>query len=264
MEVMRKYELEVGARNVDDALAAWRGGADRVELYVSPTEGALTPSYGLVKQMMEVKKATGIGLGIFVMIRPRSGDPLYTDSEFDVMLRDTEALYDAGAEGFMCGIVTPEGELDVKRMKKIIDKVPGRRFTLHRGFESVRDQSRALEQAVDLGIEFILTGALLPGYQFDFKRLMKLHEQAAGRIKIMVALGGAFKTPDLPQLLIPGMPFDYHIVNGYRQRKSAMKFVPGMEPGDDDYLMKKLETVDYLEESTVREIRDIMDKYLDK
>ena len=71
-----KYELEVGARNVADALAAWRGGADRVELYVSPSEGALTPSYGLVKEMMEVKKATGIGLGIFVMIRPRSGDPL--------------------------------------------------------------------------------------------------------------------------------------------------------------------------------------------
>ena len=55
---------------------------------------------------------------------------------------------------------------------------------------------------MDLGIEFILTGAILPGYQFDFKRLMKLHEQAAGRIKIMVALGGAFKTPDLPQLLM--------------------------------------------------------------
>jgi copper homeostasis protein len=259
-----KYEHEVGARNVADALSAWRGGADRVELYVSPTEGALTPSYGLVKEMMEVKKATGIGLGIFVMIRPRSGDPLYTDEEFKVMLRDTEALYDAGAEGFMCGIVTPEGELDVKRMKQIIDKVPGRRFTLHRGFESVKDQSKALEQAVDLGIEFILTGGLMPGYQFDFKRLMALHEQAAGRIKIMVALGGAFKTPDLPQLLIPGMPFDYHIVNGYRQRKSEMKYVPGMKPGDDDYLMKNLSTVDYLEESTVREIRDIMDKYLDK
>ena len=256
-----KYELEVGARNVADALAAWRGGADRVELYVSPSEGALTPSYGLVKEMMEVKKATGIGLGIFVMIRPRSGDPLYTDEEFKVMLRDTEALYDAGAEGFMCGIVTPEGELDVKRMKQIIDKVPGRRFTLHRGFESVKDQSKALEQAVDLGIEFILTGALLPGYQFDFKRIMELHEQAAGRIKIMVALGPAFQTPDLPRLLIPGMPFDYHIVNGYRQRLSNMKFVPGGEALDDDHLKKKLGKIDYLEESAVRELRDIFNKY---
>lgn len=259
-----KYELEVGARSVADALSAWRGGADRVELYVSPTEGALTPSYGLVKQMAEVKKSTGIGLGIFAMIRPRAGDFLYTDSEFDVMLRDTDALYEAGADGFMCGIVTPDGELDVKRMKQIKDRVPDRKFTLHRGFESVRDQSKALEQSVDLGIDMILTGALRPGNNFDFERIMKLHAQAAGRIKIMVALGPAFRTPDLPKLLIPGMPLDYHIVNGYRTRRSAMKYVPGMKPGDDDFLMKHLNTEEYLEESTVREIRDIMDKYLDK
>jgi hypothetical protein len=93
---------------------------------------------------------------------------------------------------------------------------------------------------------------------------MALHEQAAGRIKIMVALGPSFKTPDLPQLLIPGMPLDFHIVNGYRQRKSGMRYLPGMEPGDDDFLMKHLSTVDYLEEATVREIRDIMNKYTDK
>ena len=79
-----KYELEVGARTVTDALSAWYGGADRVELYVSPTEGALTPSAGLVRRMMKVKKAAGIGLGIFAMIRPRAGDALYTDEEFNV------------------------------------------------------------------------------------------------------------------------------------------------------------------------------------
>ncbi|MBO5723394.1 MAG: hypothetical protein J6S58_01050 [Lentisphaeria bacterium] len=259
-----RYELEVGARSVEDALSAFYGGADRVELYVSPTEGALTPSAGLVRRMMKVKKETGISLGIFAMIRPRSGDPLYTDAEFDVMLEDTEILCEAGAEGFMAGIVTPEGELDVKRMKMLMDRIPGKRFTLHRGFECVRDQARALEQAVDLGVEFILTGGMLPDGSFDFERLMALHKQAAGRIKIMVALGPSFQTQDLPKLLIDGMPSDFHIVNGYRQRLSAMKYVPGMKPGDDDYLMQKLASVDYLEQSTVREIRDIMDRYLDK
>lgn len=257
-----KYELEVGARSVEDALSAWYGGADRVELYVSPTEGALTPSAGLVRRMMKVKKDLGIGLGIFAMIRPRSGDPLYTDEEFDVMLEDTRILCDAGAEGFMAGIVTPDGELDVKRMKQLMDLIPGKRFTLHRGFECVKDQSRALEQAVDLGVEFILTGGMLPDNTFDIKRLSALHEQAAGRIKIMVALGPAFQTQDLPKLLIDGMPSDFHIVNGYRQRNSKMRYVPGMKPGDDDYLMQKLAKVDYLEQSTVREIRDIMDRYL--
>ena len=77
----------------------------------------------------------------------------------------------------------------------------------------------------------------------------------------MVALGPAFKTPTLPELLLEDMPTDFHIVNGYRQKKSLMKYVPGMKPGDDDYLMQRLSTVEYLEESTVREIRNIMDEY---
>lgn len=259
-----KYELEVGARSVTDALSAWNGGADRVELYVSPTEGALTPSAGLVRRMMKVKKETGIGLGIFAMIRPRAGDPLYTEEEFHVMLEDTEILHDAGADGFMAGIVTAEGELDVKRMKQLIDKVPGKRFTLHRAFESVKDQSKALEQAVDLGIEFILTGGLKPDLSFDISRLRALHKQAAGRIRIMVALGPAFQTQRLPELLLEDMPLDFHIVNGYRTKKSLMRYVPGMKPGDDDYLMQRLSSVEYLEESTVREIRNIMDEYKTK
>lgn len=259
-----KYELEVGARSVTDALSAWNGGADRVELYVSPTEGALTPSAGLVRRMMKVKKETGIGLGIFAMIRPRAGDPLYTEEEFHVMLEDTEILHDAGADGFMAGIVTAEGELDVKRMKQLIDKVPGKRFTLHRAFESVKDQSKALEQAVDLGIEFILTGGLNPDLSFDISRLRALHKQAAGRIKIMVALGPAFQTQRLPELLLEDMPLDFHIVNGYRTKKSLMRYVPGMKPGDDDFLMQRLSSVEYLEESTVREIRNIMDEYKTK
>lgn len=259
-----KYELEVGARSVTDALSAWNGGADRVELYVSPTEGALTPSAGLVRRMMKVKKETGIGLGIFAMIRPRAGDPLYTEEEFHVMLEDTEILHDAGADGFMAGIVTAEGELDVKRMKQLIDKVPGKRFTLHRAFESVKDQSKALEQAVDLGIEFILTGGLKPDLSFDIDRLRALHKQAAGRIRIMVALGPAFQTQRLPELLLEDMPLDFHIVNGYRTKKSLMRYVPGMKPGDDDFLMQRLSSVEYLEESTVREIRNIMDEYKTK
>ena len=62
---MAKYQLEVGARTVEDALSAWRGGADRVELYVSPMEGALTPSMGLVQAAVQAKKDTNIGLGLY-------------------------------------------------------------------------------------------------------------------------------------------------------------------------------------------------------
>ena len=85
---MAKYQLEVGARTVEDAMSAWRGGADRVELYVSPTEGALTPSAGLVYSAVAAKKAAGSNLGLYCMLRPRSGDFLYSDADFDTLLRE--------------------------------------------------------------------------------------------------------------------------------------------------------------------------------
>ena len=258
---MAKYQLEVGARTVDDAMSAWRGGADRVELYVSPTEGALTPSMGLVQAAVQAKKETGIGLGLYVMLRPRSGDFLYSDADFDTLLRDTDNLYAAGADGFMCGIVTADGMLDVKRMKEVMKRCPGKPFTLHRGFESTRDQFRTLEECVDLGINYILTGGLLPNGGLDTARLAQLVEKAAGRIKIVVALGSGFQVAMLDPIIQQSNCTEYHIVNGYRKRISGMKWVPGCEALDDDHLRKKLGTVDYLEESAVRELRDIFDKY---
>ena len=258
---MAKYQLEVGARTVDDALSAWAGGADRVELYVSPTEGALTPSMGLVQAAVRAKKETNIGLGLFVMLRPRSGDFLYTARDFDTLLQDTENLYAAGADGFMSGIVTEEGLLDIKRMKEVMKRCPGKPFTLHRGFESTRDQFRTLEECVDLGIDYILTGGLTPDGQLDTLRLAKLIEKADNRIKIVVALGSGFKVDMLGPIIEQSGAVEYHIVNGYRQRLSQMKWAPGCEALDDDHLRQKLGKIDYLEESAVRELRDIFNKY---
>lgn len=258
---MAKYQLEVGARTVEDALAAWRGGADRVELYVSPTEGALTPSAGLVKSAAEARRAAGSDLGLFVMLRPRSGDSLYSDAEFETLKRDAEILYEMGGDGFMCGIVTADGELDVPRMREIMRRVPGKPFTLHRAFESTRDQFRTLEQAVDLGIDYILTGGLIPGGGLDTARLAALIKHAAGRIKIVVALGSGFQVELLAPIIEQSGATEYHIVNGYRTRPSRMRFVPGGEALDDDHLRKRLGVVDYLEERTVRELRDIFNRY---
>lgn len=255
------YELEVGARTVDDAVAAWRGGARRVELYASPTEGALSPSAGLVRAVVDEKEKRGMDLDLFVMIRPRAGDMLYRDSEFDIMKHDTEILRAAGAEGFMCGILTPDGDLDLPRLQEIVRLAGGRRFTLHRAFDSARDQFRTLEEAIDLGIEFILTGGLRPDLSFDYDRLAALRDRAAGRIKVMVALGLEFDPArlDRPVLERIGLA-DYHIVNGFRQRPSAMRYAPVADALDDDYLKKGLESIEYLDEAAVREIRDRFDR----
>ena len=140
-----KYQLEVGARTVDDVLAAERGGADRVELYSSPLEGALTPSAGLIQSAVEAVKH----LKLFVMIRPRAGDFLYSRREFETMQRDVGIALEMGADGIMCGILDADGRLDVTRMRSLIAQCGERSFTLHRAFDFSRYPLETLEQAID-------------------------------------------------------------------------------------------------------------------
>ncbi|MFA6931337.1 MAG: copper homeostasis protein CutC [Lentisphaeria bacterium] len=256
-----RYQLEVGARTLEDALAAWRGGANRVELYVSPTEGALTPSAGLVRAVVEARRQQNFTLGLFAMLRPRAGDMFYSSSEFNIMQQDLEILLDQGIDGLMFGILSPDGELDVPRMRHLIQSAPGKIITLHRAFDGVRDPFRTLEQAVDLGIQYLLCGGFSQSGCWDRQLLPSLLERAAGRIQLVMALGPAFQTPQLGKILQETAFEQFHIVNGYRKRPSQMQYQPGIETPKDDYLQKTSSYVEYLEEQTVREIRNIMDQF---
>lgn len=256
-----RYQLEVGARTLDDALAAWRGGANRVELYVSPTEGALTPSAGLVRAVVEARRQQNFTLGLFAMLRPRAGDMFYSSSEFNIMQHDLEILLDQGIDGLMFGILHPDGELDLPKMRQLIKAARGKTITLHRAFDAVRDPFRTLEQAVDLGIQYLLCGGLAQSGCWDRQLLPSLIERAAGRIQLVMALGPTFQTPHLEKILQETQFGQFHIVNGYRKRPSEMQYQPGIEAQKDDYLQKTSSYVEYLEEQSVREIRHIMDKF---
>jgi copper homeostasis protein len=252
-----KYMLEVGARTVDDVLAAESGGADRVELYSSPLEGALTPSAGLIKNAVEAVTT----LKLFVMIRPRAGDFIYSDREFQTMQRDVETAVELGADGVMCGILDADGNLDIKRMKDLIKRAGGRKFSLHRAFDFSRNPRRTLEEAIELGCNYILTIGQKNEATFDRETLLEIIEEARGKINIMIGLGADFNTQaELDNIIRETGAFEYHIVNGYRQRPSEMKWT-GKEKGQDDYLKNTMFSIDYLSEAAVREVRDILDKY---
>lgn len=255
------YQLEVGARIIDDVIAASNGGADRVELYVSPTEGALTPSAGFVKEACLLKKELAFSMQLLAMIRPRAGDMLYTAVEFAVMQSDLEIIIEQGIDGVMFGILEPDGSLDIPRLKKLVQISAGKSMTLHRAFDAVKDPFVALEQAIDLGFEYVLCGGMQQAGCWDRKILPKLYEKAAGRIKMVMAFGPAFKTESLPAYLAENPFTEFHIINGFRQRPSKMEFLPGFEAGSDDFLLRGRKTIEYLEESTVREIREIMDNF---
>lgn len=250
-----KLHLEVGARTVDDALAAERGGADRVELYSSPLEGALTPSAGLVKVAAEAV----VRLKLFVMIRPRAGDFLYTDAEFDTMRRDVDLALDMGADGIMSGILDADGRLDMARMQAIMRQCGNKPFTLHRAFDFARDPLDTLERAIDLGCDYVLTMGQESEALFDRELRQKIYAAAEGRIEVAVALGADFPTSDLPKVFAETGARHYHVVNGYRRRPSDMRWKLGDETRSD-YLRETMFTIEYLSEEAVRQARDVLDR----
>ncbi|MBT3380602.1 MAG: copper homeostasis protein CutC [Lentisphaerae bacterium] len=249
------YHLEVGARTVEDVLAAERGGADRVELYASPLEGALTPSAGLIKSAAEAARIT-----LFVMIRPRAGDFLYTAREFETIQRDVDIALEMGADGIMCGILKPDGELDTARMKPLIAQCGDTPFALHRAFDFSRDPLETLELAIDLGCESVLTMGQEGEALFSRELRQQILAAAGDRIKVVIALGADFDTAtELRDVMRETGAREYHIVNGYRKRPSGMRWTLNAET-HSDFLRETMFSMDYLCEHAVREIRDIFDQ----
>src|ERR1700744_1052729 len=150
----KKIQLEVCANSVASALAAQEGGAHRVALCDNLENGGTTPSFG---QILQARKQLTIKL--YVLIRPRSGDFLYNDLEYEIMKADVRGCIEAGCDGIVIGILNADGTIDKARNKELVDmaKSKGLGVTFHRAFDMVADQNKALEDIIELGCERILT-----------------------------------------------------------------------------------------------------------
>lgn len=140
--------------SVESALAAERGGADRFELCGNLIIGGTSPSPALYRAVRRETKAE-----IHVLLRPRFGDFLYTDREFGILLEEAESFLEWGADGIVCGCLTPQGALKERRMRRLTELAhsAGARFTLHRAFDVCRDPMEALSLCEALGVDLILT-----------------------------------------------------------------------------------------------------------
>src|ERR1700761_8620280 len=132
-----QIQLEVCANSVASALAAQEGGAYRVELCENLEGGGTTPSFG---QILVARKQLHIKL--FVLIRPRTGDFLYTDEEYQVMLADVKGCINAGCDGIVIGILNPDGTVDKPRCREIVEMAKKHKLgtTFHRAFDMCTDQ----------------------------------------------------------------------------------------------------------------------------
>ena len=179
-----KYCLEVCVDSVRSAIAAEEGGADRIELCKSLVTGGISPGVTLLKQ---VKQYTG--LPVRVLLRPRFGDFCSDSYELEEMKEDIVRYREAGADGIVTGLLTPEGNLDLPAMQDLLVAAEGMDVALHRAFDMCRDPFETLEQAVSLGCKTILTSGQKASAWEGRELLKKLVQQADGRIEILAGAG---------------------------------------------------------------------------
>ncbi len=181
---MNKIKLEVCANSYASALEAQRGGAIRVELCAGIPEGGTTPSYGEISLSREL-----LDIALNVIIRPRGGDFLYSQSEIEIMKRDIRMAVSLGVDGLVFGCLTKDGEVDVALCRELIQECGGLPLTFHRAFDMCADYKRALEQIIELGFSRILTSGGKSNVLEGKEQLKELVEQAADRIIIMPGCG---------------------------------------------------------------------------
>ena len=231
--------LEVCVDSVASALSAKAGGADRLELCADLIIGGTTPSLALVRQ---VKAETG--LPVRALLRPRFGDFCYDRYELAQMEESAAELVQAGADGIVAGVLTPEGALDVEALRPIYAaarsaaKAAGRPLacTLHRAFDVCCDPFAALEATKSLGLTTILTSGQAASAPAGAPLLRQLVEAAGDEIEILV---GAGVTPDnLPALATETGAHAFHL-SGKQVLDSRMTFrregVPMGLPGFSEF-----------------------------
>lgn len=176
--------LEIAVFNIQSAIMAAQAGANRLELCENPFDGGTTPSYGTLKTVREK-----ITIPVFPIIRPRGGDFLYSEEEFEVMKKDILLCKSLGFEGIVTGLLNSDATIDVKRTDALVKTAYPMEVTFHRAFDRAADPLQALETVIDCGCQRILTSGQVPN-SFDGKELIKqLILQADERIIIMPGSG---------------------------------------------------------------------------
>ena len=149
---MRPLVFELCAENLAACLAAKAGGAHRIELCSALSEGGLTPSLGLIRQAVERR-----GPPVHVLLRPRAGDFLYSADEFDLMRTDMSLARDAGAAGFVLGLLLPDGTVDRERTEELVRRAAPLPVSFHRAFDEALSLEDSLEEVIRTGCRRVLT-----------------------------------------------------------------------------------------------------------
>lgn len=200
---MRKARLEIACFNLESAIIAQENGADRVELCANMKEGGTTPDFELTQT---VRNKVTIDLNI--MIRPRGGDFVYSDAEFDQMKSEILSFKKLQVNGFVFGILNEDGCINVQQNTELVALANPLPCTFHRAFDSVKNKFKALESLIECGFKTILTSGKESNAVDGIDVLATLVEKANDRIVIMP--GGGLRSSNIKLLKEKTRAICYH------------------------------------------------------
>lgn len=195
--------LEVAVFSYHGARIAEEAGADRIELCDNPHDGGTTPSYGYLRQIKET-----IQIPVFPIIRPRGGDFLYSEEEWNIVLQDIRMCKEMGFPGIVTGSLTAVGAIDLEQLQQAVDLAYPMEVTFHRAFDRVAKPELSLEQIIHCGCSRILTSGCKPTAPEGQELIKQLVQQAGDRITIMP--GSGVRSSNLDTLMRHTGAREYH------------------------------------------------------
>lgn len=240
---MSQYIIEIATSDFTTTQSAVEGGVDRIELCANLAEGGTTPSYGQLKKCREA-----FTVSLYPIIRPRGGDFLFTEEEFEIMMHDVRLCKELTCDGIVIGLLNADGTIDIKRTAKLVVAAYPLGVTFHRAFDRCRDPFEALEQLIEMGCERILTSGQQPAAPDGVELIAQLNKAADERIIIMP--GSGVRKENIKMLAEKTGCMEFH--SSLRGKiNSKMEFIhPAFADSAESYKNN------YIDANEVRELKD--------
>jgi copper homeostasis protein len=185
-------KIEIACFNLDSVLIAQKAGADRIELCAKMSVGGTTPTIEMIQQARKLE------LPLYVMIRPRGGNFVYSDSEFEQMKSEIETIKKLGVNGFVFGILKDDQTIHIEQNSELVALASPLSCSFHRAFDEVLNYQKALEAVISCGFSTLLTSGTFPNVMEGKDVLKQLVVQANNRIEIMP--GGGLRSTNIFEL----------------------------------------------------------------
>ena len=177
-------KIEVCINRLEDLVLVQDLAIDRVEFCIELGCGGLTPSLRAIEKAVELSK-----IPLHILVRPRSGNFVYTAETLDILHQDCMTIQNLGVAGIVTGALTPLGTLPVVFLEKLRDSLSKSTLYFHRAFDDVEAPEKALEELISIGFDGLLSSGQHPTALAGIEQLKQWKEAAEGKLVVMPGSG---------------------------------------------------------------------------